>query len=112
MPGLAAKAKRNPKEARIVKKKPHARHEVLPTAVVPCIYQGMNEFHTPEVFLSVRRTAARLGVPAAWLRTEALAGRVPYLRAGRQLLFNPLAVETVLLERAIQETKGGADAQG
>ena len=71
----------------------------------------MNETRTSEVFLPLRRAATRLGVPAAWLRTEALAGRVPYLRAGRQLLFNPPAVETALLERAIQETKGSADDQ-
>lgn len=53
-----------------------------------------------ESFLSLHRTAARLGVPAAWLRAEALAGRIPYLRAGRRFLFNPPAVEAALLLRA------------
>jgi hypothetical protein len=34
------------------------------------------------------------------LRDEALAGRVPALKAGKVLLFDPEAVERVLLERA------------
>ena len=56
----------------------------------------------PELFLPLRRAAARLGVPAAWLRAETLAGRVPCLRVGRRLLFNPAATERALLERANQ----------
>ncbi|MGD8453218.1 MAG: hypothetical protein PVJ57_15475 [Phycisphaerae bacterium] len=70
----------------------------------------MSNTQTPELFLPLRRAAARLGVPAAWLRAEAHAGRVPHLRVGRRLLFNPAAVETVLLDRAAQEAKGSADA--
>jgi hypothetical protein len=54
----------------------------------------------PELFVPLRRAATRLGVPASWLRAEALAGRVPYLRAGRRMLFNPRAIEAVLLDRA------------
>lgn len=69
----------------------------------------MSTAQNPELFLPLRRTAARLGVPAAWLRAEALAARVPYLRVGRRLLFNPAAVEAVLLNRAAQEKKGSAD---
>ena len=53
-----------------------------------------------EPFLPLRQTAVRLGVPAAWLRAEANAGRVPCLRAGRRLLLNPEAVEAALLARA------------
>jgi hypothetical protein len=52
-----------------------------------------------ESFLPLWRAAVRLGVPAAWLRAEANAGRVPCLRAGRRLLVNPSAVERALLER-------------
>lgn len=44
--------------------------------------------------------ARRLRLPAAWLRAEAVAGRIPSLRAGRRLLFNVEAVERTLLERA------------
>jgi hypothetical protein len=44
--------------------------------------------------------AALLRIPAPWLRGEALAGRIPCLRIGRRLLFNPEAVERALAERA------------
>jgi len=43
--------------------------------------------------------ARRLRVPATWLRAEAYAGRLPHLRAGTSLLFDPEAVERVLHER-------------
>ena len=45
----------------------------------------------------------RLRVPVKWLRAEAEAGRVPHLKAGKALLFDPEAVERVLLERAQRE---------
>jgi hypothetical protein len=45
-------------------------------------------------------------VPAKWLREEAIAGRVPHLRAGKAFLFDPKAVEQVLLERAQQWGQG------
>lgn len=64
--------------------------------------------HVSESFLSLRRAAARLGVPATWLRSEVDAGRLPHLRAGRRLLLNPQAVETALLERAEQTGPEGA----
>ena len=68
---------------------------------------GMNTTQpSRESFIPVRRAALRLGVPAAWLKVEIQAGRVPHLRAGRRLLVNPEAVEAVLVERA-QQT--GAD---
>ena len=57
-----------------------------------------------------RALGVLLGVPAAWLRSEAEAGRVPYLRAGRRLLFNLAEVERSLLERARREQgDDGAD---
>lgn len=42
----------------------------------------------------------RFGLSKAWLKAEAEAGRIPSLRAGRRLLFDPEAVEAALLERA------------
>ena len=51
--------------------------------------------------------ARRLRLPAAWLKAEAKAGRIPALRAGRRLLFNAEAVELVLLDRAAKAK--GAD---
>ena len=50
--------------------------------------------------------ARHIRVPVAWLRAEAEAGRVPHLRAGTQLLFDPETVERVLLERAQQTQEG------
>jgi hypothetical protein len=47
-------------------------------------------------------TARRLRVPSRWLKGEAESGRVPHLRAGKVFLFDPEAVERVLLERAQQ----------
>lgn len=50
--------------------------------------------------LPVGPMARLLRVPVKWLRQEAEAGRVPCLKAGNALLFDPEAVERVLLERA------------
>jgi hypothetical protein len=50
-------------------------------------------------FVSLTSAAYRLGVPAAWLRAEARAGRIPHLKAGRRILFNVSLVEKVLLRR-------------
>jgi hypothetical protein len=61
----------------------------------------------PESFLPLRSTAARLGVPAKWLRAEAMAERVPYLRVGRRLLFDVAVVRAALLGRAAAP-EGGA----
>ena len=48
----------------------------------------------------------RLRLPTAWLKAEAMDGRIPCLRVGRRLLFNTRAVEQVLVERA---AKGARD---
>ena len=51
--------------------------------------------------LTTLQLAKLLGVPIAWLRAEAVAGRIPSLLAGRRRrLFNAHAVEQCLLERA------------
>ena len=50
--------------------------------------------------LSLGVAAARLGVPATWLRSEAQAGRLPHLKAGARFLFDLDAVEAELLRRA------------
>ena len=54
--------------------------------------------------LTIRMLAQRLKLPATWLRTEAQAGRIPYLKAGQRMLFNAEAVERVLLDRAAGTT--------
>jgi len=44
--------------------------------------------------------ARNLHVPQRWLRAEAEAGRLPHLKAGATILFDPETVEEILLERA------------
>jgi len=44
--------------------------------------------------------ARELHLPVNWLKTEALAGRIPCLKIGRHLRFNKRAVENSLTERA------------
>ena len=61
--------------------------------------------------LTLARMARRLGVTQQWLRTEANAGRIPHLRAGRRHLFNPDAVEAAIAEQAA-ETSQPRNEQG
>jgi len=49
--------------------------------------------------MSLTAMARRLRVPSTWLRAEADAGRIPHLRAGSALLFDPEAVERIVFER-------------
>ena len=58
------------------------------------------ELTSQQHLLALRPLAKALGVPASWLRAEALAGRIPSLRVGRRLRFNAQAVEQALLRRA------------
>ena len=69
----------------------------------------MRDVEISEAFVPLRRAAARLGVPAAWLRAEAQAGRLPCLRVGRRLLFNPDSIEAALLERAERARESSSD---
>lgn len=56
---------------------------------------------TTERFLPLGQVASRLGIPVAWLKAEAAAGRVPHLRVSRNsLLLRVSDVEQSLLERA------------
>ncbi len=57
--------------------------------------------------VSVCGLANRLKLPAAWLKAEAEAGRIPSLRVGRRLLFNASAVERALLARAAGKSHEG-----
>ncbi len=60
----------------------------------------MNETHVCLLELS-----DRLGLPAAWLRREADARRIPCLRVGRRRMFN---VPSVLKALEARQKKGGA----
>jgi hypothetical protein len=61
----------------------------------------------PKIYITAIELANELSLPLAWLKAEAKAGKIPSLRAGRRLLFNPEAVERVLLERAAKEVANG-----
>jgi len=63
-----------------------------------------------KTFIPLHALSQRLGLPAAWIRAEARAGRIPHLRAGRRLMFNPDAVESILIDRARQQA--GEDTAG
>ncbi len=56
-------------------------------------------------YLRVDELARATRLPAAWLRREADAGRLPCIRAGRLRMFDLAAVLKALAER---QTKGGA----
>jgi hypothetical protein len=53
--------------------------------------------------VSIYRMARALRVPAEWLADEARSGRLPHVNACGRLLFNPVAVEKALAERAMTE---------
>ncbi len=55
-------------------------------------------------FIPLRDAAEKLGVPMSFLRVEAIAGRVPVLRAGRRLLFNIVAVREAFVARGLQKS--------
>lgn len=50
--------------------------------------------------LSIVGLSQATKLPAAWLRAEALAGRLPCLEVGRRLLFDLDAVKKALSARA------------
>jgi hypothetical protein len=53
-----------------------------------------------ETFVPAYSASLRLGVPTAWLVREASAGRVPFLRVGKRMLFNLALVEKCLIDMA------------
>ena len=65
--------------------------------------------YTPPRLLTTGAMARRLRVRVRWLRAEAEAGRIPHVRAEDQYLFEPEAVERVLIERARCGPKGAGD---
>lgn len=60
-----------------------------------------------EKLLSLNQLSDHTGLPAAWLRREADAGRIPCIRAGRRRMFNTAAVLKVLAERQNPEVARG-----
>jgi excisionase family DNA binding protein len=56
------------------------------------------------LLVTIHRLAYRLKLPAPWLRAQAEAGKIPCLKVGRRVLFNPAAVERALAEMAANST--------
>ena len=54
----------------------------------------------PLQIVTLEELARRLPVSKRWLQREAIAGRIPSLRAGNRRLFNQDAVRRALAERA------------
>ncbi len=55
--------------------------------------------------LNLGAMARQLRIPATWLRSEAEAGRIPHLRAGSVLLFDPEVVERIVFDRVRESPK-------
>lgn len=49
--------------------------------------------------LTLDQVSERTGLPVAWLRREADAGRLPHIRAGRSRMFDLETVHKALVER-------------
>lgn len=49
-----------------------------------------------KLLVSLSELSERTGLPVAWLKREAEAGRVPCIRAGRRRFFDPEAVRKSL----------------
>lgn len=47
-------------------------------------------------YISLKELARQTGLPNAWLRREADAGRLPCIKAGRVRMFDPEAVKVAL----------------
>ncbi len=53
--------------------------------------------------LTLNELAEHTGLPAAWLKREADAGRLPCIRAGRRRMFDLVAVMSALTARQKSE---------
>ncbi len=51
-------------------------------------------------YLPLDALAETLGLPRAWLRREANAGRLPFLQLEGRRMFDPVAVRLALAERS------------
>ena len=57
-------------------------------------------FNAKSTFVSAIALSNELGLPLAWLKAEAKAGRIPSLMVGRRQMFDANYVRRVLAERA------------
>ncbi len=61
--------------------------------------------------LPIDEMAGLSGATVAWLKQEAVAGRIPSLRVEHRILFNAEAVMRVLLKRAAEFKEPALDAK-
>lgn len=76
-------------------------------------YQTVHSLHmanTQSKYISIGQAAAVLGVPKAWLKREADAGRLSCLRVGRRYMFLLEVVRLELDQRAESEPLNGGQA--
>lgn len=62
-------------------------------------------------YVTLRELARVLRIPAAWLRRETAAGRLPHLAAGRRALYDVEAVRRSLSERTDASRAEPTDAR-
>lgn len=60
----------------------------------------------PQKYISLTMLSGKTGLPLAWLRREAKAGRIPSLRVGRRMLFDSEAVTVALADMSRPEKEG------
>lgn len=58
---------------------------------------------TKKTFVTASKLSAICGLSETWLRDEANAGRIPHLKIGKRVMFNPDAVERALIERSAHQ---------
>lgn len=57
------------------------------------------------MLLNLNQLSERTGLPAAWLKREADAGRLPFIRVGRSRMFEVGAVLRALADRKDHEVR-------
>ncbi|QDU84015.1 hypothetical protein Pla163_11160 [Planctomycetes bacterium Pla163] len=55
--------------------------------------------HSKCQLLSLADLAVELGFPVPWIASEAIAGRIPFVRVGDEVWFSPWRVQTALVAR-------------
>lgn len=68
--------------------------------------------HDSPRLLPIGELADRTGLPVAWLRREADAGRVPCMRVGRRRMFSLTAVQDALAARQAADTRRAKVSHG
>lgn len=69
----------------------------------------MFDSESPQRPATLHATCRALGLPADWLREEALAGRIPCLRAGTRLLFDLERVRSIVNDLARNGERRGVE---